>query len=154
MGTHPIFESEFDCLTVMGLVRNAATFVRSIRSFTQLQAADNVKRSTTTFIPSLVKKSENANSGAVFQDFSSTAKSSMRFSTNFSSKSNINSILNGQNNKIIRTSEQEKMNSTFASLDLASMNISSIGLIGDCAVWAILDSITGEIVYVIDDDGP
>ncbi|CBY08226.1 unnamed protein product [Oikopleura dioica] len=137
----------------MGLVRNAATFVRSIRSFTQLQAADNIKRSTTAFIPSLVKKSENASAAASFQNFSSQAKSSMNFSSGFQSKSNIHSILNGQNSKIIRTSEQNKMNATFASLDLASMNISSVGFIGDCAVWAILDSITGEIVYVIDDDG-
>ncbi|CAG5109790.1 Oidioi.mRNA.OKI2018_I69.chr2.g4279.t1.cds [Oikopleura dioica] len=137
----------------MGLIRNAATFVRSIRSISQLQAADNVKRSTTTFVPNLMKKSETAQKSTSFQDFSCQAKSSMRFSTHqFQSNANLNSILNGKN-QIIRTSEQNKMNATFAALDLASMNISSIGFIGDCAVWAIMDSITGEIVYVVDDDG-
>merc|ERR1711953_382785 len=136
----------------MGLVRNAATFIRSIRSVTQLQTSDNIKRSTTTFVPSFVKKTENASSAANFPEFSSQAKSSMRFSSGFQQKNNINNIFIGKN-KIIRTSEQSKMNATFTALDLASMNTSSVGFIGDCAVWAIMDSITGEIVYVIDDDG-
>lgn len=45
------------------------------------------------------------------------------------------------------------MSKMFASFDLSSMSISFAGMMGDFAVWAITDLSTGEMMYLIDDNG-
>ena len=39
----------------------------------------------------------------------------------------------------------------FSSFDLGSVQISFVGMMGEFAVWAIEDMLTGEIQYIVDD---
>ena len=43
------------------------------------------------------------------------------------------------------------MEKAFCSLNLSSMTF--VGFMGDFAVWAITDAFTGEIMYLVDDNG-
>ena len=52
---------------------------------------------------------------------------------------------------VIKTSESGKMAKIFSSFDLGSVQISFVGMIGEFAVWAIEDMLTGEIQYIVDD---
>lgn len=52
---------------------------------------------------------------------------------------------------MIKTSESGKMAKIFSSFDLGSVQISFVGMIGEFAVWAIEDMLTGEIQYIVDD---
>ena len=42
---------------------------------------------------------------------------------------------------------------TFSLLNLSNMTITFAGFMGDFAVWAITDALTGEITYLVDDNG-
>jgi len=52
---------------------------------------------------------------------------------------------------VIKVSESGKMAKIFSSFDLGSVQISFVGMIGEFAVWAIEDMLTGEIQYIVDD---
>ena len=52
---------------------------------------------------------------------------------------------------VIKTSESGKMAKIFSSFDLGSVQISFVGMMGEFAVWAIEDMLTGEIQYIVDD---
>ena len=52
---------------------------------------------------------------------------------------------------MIKTSESGKMAKIFSSFDLGSVQISFVGMMGEFAVWAIEDMLTGEIQYIVDD---
>jgi len=55
--------------------------------------------------------------------------------------------------KMVMTSQSARVEKMFASFDLGSVSISFVGMMGDFAVWAITDLSTGEIMYLIDDNG-
>jgi hypothetical protein len=61
--------------------------------------------------------------------------------------------LNVQNAKVVLSSNTAKLSKMFASFDLTSCQISFAGMMGDFAVWAITDMSTGELIYLIDDNG-
>ena len=50
-------------------------------------------------------------------------------------------------------SDSSRVAKLFASFDLSSISISFAGMMGDFAVWAILDTSTGELLYLVDDGG-
>ena len=43
------------------------------------------------------------------------------------------------------------MSQIFAAFDLMSISITLVGYIGDAAVWAVQDKLTGDVQYVVDD---
>ena len=51
------------------------------------------------------------------------------------------------------SSDSSRIAKMFASFDLSSISISFAGMMGDFAVWAICDTTTGEITYLVDDGG-
>jgi len=55
--------------------------------------------------------------------------------------------------KVFMTSQSARLEKMFASFDLGSVSISFVGMMGDFAVWAITDMSTGELIYLIDDNG-
>ena len=54
-------------------------------------------------------------------------------------------------NVTFASSLNQKMSRIFAAFDLMSVTITLIGYIGDAAVWAVQDKLTGDIQYVVDD---
>ena len=54
---------------------------------------------------------------------------------------------------VVLSSSSSRVQKLFASFDLSSISISFAGMMGDFAVWAICDLSTGELVYLIDDNG-
>ena len=50
-------------------------------------------------------------------------------------------------------SESSALAKAFSSFNLGSLSVSFAGFMGDFAVWAILDAFTGEITYLVDDNG-
>jgi len=55
--------------------------------------------------------------------------------------------------KVVMASSSARVEKMFASFDLGSVSISFVGMMGDFAVWAITDMSTGELIYLIDDNG-
>ena len=47
----------------------------------------------------------------------------------------------------------EGLEKTFSLLNLSHVTITFAGYLGDFAVWAITDAFTGEITYLVDDNG-
>ena len=45
----------------------------------------------------------------------------------------------------------QKLSQIFAAFDLMSISITLVGYIGDAAVWAVQDKLTGDVQYVVDD---
>jgi len=56
------------------------------------------------------------------------------------------------NAKCVLMSNTPRVDKLFASFDLSSMSISFVGMMGEFAVWALLDLSTGEMMYLIDDN--
>jgi hypothetical protein len=55
--------------------------------------------------------------------------------------------------KFVFSSQSSRVTRMFASFDLSACSISFVGMMGDFAVWAIMDLSTGELMYLIDDNG-
>merc|ERR1739838_593837 len=54
-------------------------------------------------------------------------------------------------NVTLASSLNQTMSRIFAAFDLMSVTVTLIGYIGDAAVWAVQDKLTGDIQYVVDD---
>ena len=54
--------------------------------------------------------------------------------------------------KCVFSSNASSVAKLFASFDLSSISISFAGMIGEFAVWAITDTKTGEVIYLVDDN--
>merc|ERR1711973_115656 len=158
MGTHPIFESDFDCLTdskMSFLRRSTGSLTKSIRQIVSSKPVkENAVRSTTIgVLPHLLNsvsqakshKSEPAKLSVSHISTSRYIQPDCIKSLSFS-KQSLN--LNG---KVIMSSDSSRIAKMFASFDLSSISISFAGMMGDFAVWAICDTTTGEITYLVDD---
>jgi hypothetical protein len=55
--------------------------------------------------------------------------------------------------KFVFSSQSARVTRMFSSFDLSACSISFVGMMGDFAVWAITDLSSGEIMYLIDDNG-
>jgi len=54
--------------------------------------------------------------------------------------------------KCVLSSNASSVAKLFASFDLSSISISFAGMMGEFAVWAITDTKTGEVIYLVDDN--
>merc|ERR1711892_448360 len=156
MGTHPIFESDFDCLTdevKMNALRNSAYRLvtqMSVVKPTQLaarsigaQMASHLTKSAASVgehrqqqqqQPNLFTTSQKTNIGARFAQLNFNLPQTASFS-NVSYASQMGGA----------------MSRIFAAFDLMSVSVTLIGYIGDAAVWLVQDKLTGDVQYVIDD---
>jgi len=141
------------------LRRTSGSLTKTVRQITQQQPVkDNVLRTTALGsakvavqnIGSSMPKTSKGNKGQMMvnQITSIRRQNPMQFlqkTTQFS--------LNVQNAKVVLSSNTGKLSKMFASFDLTSCQISFAGMMGDFAVWAITDMSTGELIYLIDDNG-
>merc|ERR1712039_733533 len=159
MGTHPIFESDFDCLTEkMNSFRRAPGLISQIRSLkttpSKLVAHDtSLKASSIGLGMNLKRASNKLNVAESKGNYIKTLISSNRKETFLL---NINKSMDFRASNLIAKnismlSNSPRLEKMFASFDLDSLQISFVGLMGDFAIWAITDLTTGEIQYVVDD---
>merc|ERR1712189_143784 len=156
MGTHPIFESDFDCLTErtmnngMGALRTRLTQLTKVSS-TPTQLARCLGSS---LLPKMVQSATNEVKNVKGQQKSvqlvanKVSNIGVRFTQlNF----NLPKPTFNGTNVTFASSLNQKMSRIFAAFDLMSVTITLIGYIGDAAVWAVQDKLTGDIQYVVDD---
>jgi len=124
--------------------------------FSKIRTLTTIRRDATKPLSTLLPKAGNA-----INHFESTEKQSAfpgfqkvysmgKPASSFNSQSKSFSFSEMPRN-VIKTSESGKMAKIFSSFDLGSVQISFVGMMGEFAVWAIEDMLTGEIQYIVDD---
>merc|ERR1712168_575231 len=137
------------------LRRSAGSLTKSIR---QIISSKPVKESVTRTsgigaLPHLINSVSQNKSGKTENGKQSiTHISTVRsIQPNFNKSLQFSAQSFSANGKVVMNSDSSRVAKLFASFDLSSISISFAGMMGDFAVWAILDTSTGELIYLVDD---
>merc|ERR1712130_289850 len=152
MGTHPIFESDFDCLTEKKMIRPIHALSRRITSSPANQLRQVKAAAERTSIFGLVTRKESVPSGSFGRTpVMSGAPVFVAAIRNFS---NFNPLPTaGQSSfRKISSSIASLPRCSVMNLSLANYSVTFVCQCGDFALWAITNLATGLVEFVIDDN--
>merc|ERR1712147_480572 len=160
MGTHPIFETDLDCLTEnkgnqtkMNAWRNTAyrlatKVTQQTVKPTQLVARALAGQLAKAVAPACPVHEQSQQQQLQAKLFTVQPKSKLGARI-----AQLNFNLPQPESFTVSFASQmgASMSRIFAAFDLMSVSVTLIGYIGDAAVWLVQDKLTGDVQYVVDD---